>query len=213
VYSYEPFVAVAQSLPFGQTLMVGWAHGWFDVLPLPWLWQLLAGLVILDCADYFAHKAFHVFPGLWRFHRVHHADPLLDVSTGGRAHPIEAFLATACFMVVLSIVGLPLWIEATRLVLVNPVSVLQHANVRFPAWFERIFSPVFVTPEIHRIHHSRSEADFDTNFGQLFSFWDRWFGTYRSPARTPATSMGLDGYDDLRWHSFLGMLATPFRRL
>ena len=78
---------------------------------------------------------------------------------------------------------------------------------------ERFFSPVFVTPEIHRIHHSRNRADFDRNFGQLFSFWDRLFGSYRSPKSGSATSMGLDGCDDLRWNSILGMLATPFRKL
>jgi sterol desaturase/sphingolipid hydroxylase (fatty acid hydroxylase superfamily) len=213
IYSYQPFLLIAQSMPFGQTLLVGWAHPWFDRLPLSWLWQLVAGLAILDCADYFLHKTFHGVPFLWRFHRVHHADPHLDVSTGARAHPLEALLATGSFLVVLSLVGLPLWIEAMRLVLVNPVSVLQHANVNFPPWLDSFFSPLFVTPEIHRIHHSRSEADFDRNFGQLFSFWDRLFGTYRSPKTGSATSMGLDGCDDLRWNSIFGMLATPFRKL
>jgi len=213
IYSYEPFLLIAQSLPFGQTLLLGWAHAWFDRLPLSWLWQLLIGLALLDCADYFLHKAFHSVSLLWRFHRVHHADPHLDVSTGARAHPIEALMVTGSFLVVLSLVGLPLWIEAMRLILVNPVSVLQHANVHFPSWLERFFSPVFVTPEIHRIHHSRDRADFDRNFGQLFSFWDRLFGSYRSPKSGSATSMGLDGCDDLRWNSILGMLATPLRKL
>lgn len=213
IYSYEPFLLIAQSLPFGQTLLVGWAHAWFDNLPLSWLWQLLAGLAIIDCADYFLHRAFHSVPLLWRFHRVHHADHHLDVSTGARAHPVEALLVTGSFFVILSLVGLPLWVEATRLVLVNPVTVLQHANVRFPPWLERFFSPVLVTPEIHRIHHSRKQADFDRNFGQLLSFWDRLFGSYRSPGIGSATSMGLDGCDDLRWNSILGMLATPFRKL
>jgi sterol desaturase/sphingolipid hydroxylase (fatty acid hydroxylase superfamily) len=108
----------------------------------------------------------------------------------------------------LALLGLPLWIEAVRAVLNNPLVLAQHANVRFPPWVERL-NWILITPGMHRVHHSIDRRDYDLNFGGLFSWWDRLFGTWREAG--VVERVGLPGFENARWQTLPGMLAAPLR--
>jgi sterol desaturase/sphingolipid hydroxylase (fatty acid hydroxylase superfamily) len=206
VLSNAAFVA-AGSTSFVESLTL--RRGLLTPLALSVPMQIVAGILLLDLYEYAWHRLCHRVPWLWRLHRVHHAEAHLDVSTGMRFHPIEVMLSLLIKLCLLGVLGLPLWVEAIRAVINNPIALSQHANVRFPGWFERWARWLVITPALHRVHHSTDALDHDLNFGELFSWWDRLFGTYR-PAST-AEKVGLNGFDDVRWHTSTGMLASPLR--
>jgi sterol desaturase/sphingolipid hydroxylase (fatty acid hydroxylase superfamily) len=183
--------------------LLGGLDGW-------WPLQLAAGIVAIDFLYYWWHRASHAVPLLWRIHRVHHSDPHLDVTTGTRFHPLEVSISIGLVIVVLNALGIPLWVELARTLVVNPLVMAQHANVAFPARWDALLRPLIVTPELHRVHHSPLRAEHDANYGQIFSCWDRWFGTLRPPPASVA-EVGVAGLESARWQTVAGMLATPFR--
>ncbi|MFZ2209287.1 MAG: sterol desaturase family protein [Porticoccaceae bacterium] len=141
---------------------------------------LAIGIVAIDLFAYWWHRACHAIPWLWRLHRVHHSDTHLDATTGAGAHALETSLEIVVLVGAMLLAGIPLWVELTRTLFLNPLLLAQHANVIVPPWFERAARPLIVTPEIHRVHHAPIRVEQDSNFGQIFSIWDRLFGTYTS---------------------------------
>ncbi|MBF2054113.1 MAG: sterol desaturase family protein [Candidatus Sericytochromatia bacterium] len=154
---------------------------------LPWLGQHLGlpnfaqgllGFVLLDLALYLQHRLFHHWPWLWRLHRVHHADPMLDASSGLRFHPLEALLSMGFKMLMVIALGLPAaWVLAFEIWL-NSCALFNHSNLRLPARLERSLRWLLITPELHRIHHGQRQHQQQRNFGFSVSCWDRWLGTY-----------------------------------
>jgi len=190
---------------------LGWTTPVLGSFLPPWgivVVQLGIALVAVDLFEYGRHRLHHAVPVLWRVHRVHHSDPLLDATSAGRTHPLESIVTTLLTLAVLLLAGVPLWIEALRASLVNPVVFAQHANVRFGPALERL--SLFATPEFHRVHHSREVTDQQSNFGQLLTIWDRWFGTHRPPPSTGVASMGVDGLDGSQ--SLARLLWLPVER-
>lgn len=173
--------------------------------------QLAAGFLALDLLDYGFHRLCHRVRWLWLIHSVHHSDTQLDVSTGLRFHPVEVSLGVAATVGVLTVLGLPLWIEGARAAVMNPLALAQHANVKFPPWFARALAWIIVTPEIHHVHHSTQPGEYNSNYGQMFSFWDRLFGTYRKPEHSAPFSYGLPPLGGDAWQSLAGMTLTPWR--
>jgi sterol desaturase/sphingolipid hydroxylase (fatty acid hydroxylase superfamily) len=171
---------------------------------------LAVSVLILDFAFYAAHVAMHKMSRFWRFHRVHHSDPAVDVTTTIRQHPGESVIRyafLAAFAVVLgaspSAFGVYLLCSALN-------GLLEHANIRAPAWLDSLLSLVTTWPNMHKVHHSRVTTETDTNYGNLFSFWDRIFSTF-TPGRNGGNVVyGLDGCDDPATQSTLGLLAMPF---
>jgi len=156
---------------------------------------------------------FHAVPALWRLHRVHHADPDFDVTTGARFHPIEIVLSMLIKFAVIAVLGAPAAAVLVFEVLLNATSMFNHANLRLPAGVDRILRLLLVTPDMHRVHHSMEVAEANSNFGFNLPWWDRLFGTYRAAARLPQERMaigvqGLTG--DERCVRLPGMLALPF---
>jgi len=180
----------------------------FDGAALPLPAQILLAFLASDLLDYLLHRAGHRFHWLWRLHSVHHSDSCLDATSAGRAHPLEVSIHVAGKLGLYVLLGLPLWIEGIRAIAHNPVSMIQHANVTFPAWLERL-RLVFVTPAMHRLHHARERALHDNNLGVIFSFWDRLFGTYVAPEEVTSQGIGLPGYSGDNWQTVAGMLTTP----
>ena len=169
-------------------------------------------VVALDFAFYVAHVAMHRFPVLWRHHRVHHADPALDVTTTIRQHPGE----TVIRYVAMAACAIPLGVGPAAFAAYRAAAalngLLEHANVRAPARLDRALALVTTWPHMHKIHHSRRAAETNTNYGNLFSLWDRLFGTYTPSSRGTQVVYGLDGFDDPPTQTTLGLLALPFRR-
>jgi sterol desaturase/sphingolipid hydroxylase (fatty acid hydroxylase superfamily) len=107
--------------------------------------------------------------------------------------------------------GIPLWVEGARAVVLNPLNLLQHANVEYPRWIERRLGWLLVTADMHRIHHSPEPRETNSNFGAVFSFWDRLFGTYVPPDPARAPTYGLRSLAADSWQTVAGMMLTPIR--
>jgi sterol desaturase/sphingolipid hydroxylase (fatty acid hydroxylase superfamily) len=151
---------------------------------------------------------------LWRLHRVHHADPDFDVTTGARFHPVEILLSMAIKLAAIALVGAPAAAVLAFEVVLNACAMFNHGNVGLPAGLDRALRRVIVTPDMHRIHHSMERVEADSNYGFNLSWWDRLFGTYRAEASLPQERMriGVEGLtgtgDDV---SLAGMLAMPWK--
>jgi sterol desaturase/sphingolipid hydroxylase (fatty acid hydroxylase superfamily) len=169
------------------------------------------GFLLADLFDYAFHRLLHRWRWLWLIHSVHHSDPHLDASTGGRFHPAEVVLEVVLKTIIFLALGIPLWVEGARAVILNPLNLAQHANVEYPRWFERGLGWLLVTPGIHRIHHSPEMRETNSNFGAVFSFWDRMFGTYLEPDLTREPAYGLRKLVTDSWQSVTGMMLTPIR--
>ncbi len=170
---------------------------------------LLVAFLGYDLERYAAHRLFHTAP-LWRLHALHHSDPEVDWSTNFRHHPLEAIPAMLLAAAGLGLVG----IDAATIALLALIhlvwDVFVHANLALPRRLERGLGWLFVTPAMHRLHHSASRGEADSNYGGMLSIWDRLFGTLRSgePAR-----FGLEHPEASARADLLAMLLLPFGRL
>jgi sterol desaturase/sphingolipid hydroxylase (fatty acid hydroxylase superfamily) len=187
----------------------------FGLLSRPWppiAIRFLIAFLLLDLVNYSIHRAWHSFPLLWRFHQVHHSDPDLDLSTAFRVHPIELIATRGTYLAVLALVAPPVaavvLYELSRIFL----SFVVHANAALPSWIERPARALFITPDLHRIHHSDDERENGKNLGETFSFWDRLFRTYKPEpsAGQAAMNTGLREYQGKPCLGLTFMLALPF---
>jgi sterol desaturase/sphingolipid hydroxylase (fatty acid hydroxylase superfamily) len=185
--------------------------GW-GVATLPAWAAIIVGALVLDFVDYLSHRISHHLRPLWLLHVVHHSDTRLDGSTAVRAHPGEVLFGSVLTSLVLLSFGIPLWVFAFRASLQLPIAILHHTNWRLPARLEAALEWIFVTPAMHRLHHSPHEHETNSNYAQTFSVWDRVFGTYRNPRDAEATrdTFGLDHLRASHWQSLTGLLKTPF---
>jgi len=167
------------------------AHGWglLNWLGGPLWIRALAAIIILDFAIWFQHMVFHKVPVLWRLHRVHHADCDIDVTTALRFHPIEIAASMLIKIAVVYLIGAPALGVILFEILLNGSAMFNHANMRLPLGVDRVVRKLFVTPDMHRVHHSVYHQEFNTNFGFALSIWDQMFGTYTDQPR--------DGHDDM----------------
>lgn len=203
-----PFAAVAFAVLATQR---GW--GLLNNLALPDGLALVLAVVALDFAIYLQHVMFHAVPVLWRLHRVHHADPDFDVTTGARFHPIEIVLSMLIKFSVIAVLGAPAAAVLLFEVLLNATAMFNHANLKLPAGVDAMLRRLLVTPDMHRVHHSTDIAEANSNFGFNLPWWDRLFGTYRAAARLPQESMAIGVQDlsgDPRCIHLSGMLMLPF---
>ena len=202
-------------------LTVAWAafcnaRGWgfFNHFACPaWLAFVLT-LVMIDGAYYAEHYALHHVPLLWRLHRTHHTDHEVDFSTGVRSHPFETLLTTGVIFSTIFVLGAPPVAVFVMVLLSTAVVFVEHGNVRVPSSLDRALRVVLVTPDMHRIHHSRDVREGESNLSNLFSWWDRLFATYRhQPAAGPAHLVfGAPGFEDRKHLALPWMLVQPFLR-
>jgi sterol desaturase/sphingolipid hydroxylase (fatty acid hydroxylase superfamily) len=191
------------------------ARGWglFNAVPVPFAAATLASVIVLDLAIYLQHVLFHAVPTLWRLHRMHHADLDIDVTTGVRFHPVEILLSLLIKFGVIALVGAPALAVLIFEVLLNATSMFNHGNVRMPAPVDRIVRLLVVTPDMHRVHHSITRAETNSNFGFNFPWWDRLFGTYRAQpaAGHEGMTIGLEVFRDPAELRLDRMLLQPLR--
>ena len=145
------------------------AAGWEGGLPL-WV-QLAVGVPALDAASYALHRLFHASTVLWRLHALHHADPELDISTAVRHHPGELLLMALAIAALGTAIGLPALVIGVYASLNISVQLLAHANIGLPKRLASCLGWLVVTPNLHRVHHSRHPADVAANYGLVFSVW------------------------------------------
>jgi sterol desaturase/sphingolipid hydroxylase (fatty acid hydroxylase superfamily) len=181
-------------------------------LDWPFWLQALAAVVILDFFAWAAHLLLHKTSWGWRTHRVHHSDVAVDVTTAFRQHPGETIWRLAWRLVPIWILGIPLPFVAVHEALSAANALLEHANVGVPESLDRLLRWVFVTPNMHKWHHSRDARETDTNYGNIFSIWDRLFGTMTTRAEFAQLRFGLDGFDRPDRQSLAGLLRMPIVR-
>jgi sterol desaturase/sphingolipid hydroxylase (fatty acid hydroxylase superfamily) len=173
--------------------------------------QITASIIFLDLwAGYFAHLIFHKNPWLWRLHTIHHSDDHVDVTTAFRQHPIESIIRIMFNLTGMALLGIPSWMLLIYLTLSTIHAQVEHANIRVPASIDRILQFVIVTPNMHKIHHSKFQPETDSNYSNIFSIWDRLFHTYTSRTDYRSISYGLDFLDG-RSYNFWDLVNFPFR--
>jgi sterol desaturase/sphingolipid hydroxylase (fatty acid hydroxylase superfamily) len=148
-------------------------------LGVPILAQIIGGFVVLDFSfGYLAHRTMHGSPTLWRAHRVHHSDPFVDATTTFRNHPIEGLWRFLFLIVPIWVLGVPAEAVALQRLLTVINGSLEHANIRVWPPLDRVLSLIWVTPNMHKVHHSRDRAETDSNYGNILSIYDRIFRTF-----------------------------------
>jgi sterol desaturase/sphingolipid hydroxylase (fatty acid hydroxylase superfamily) len=203
-----PFAAVdaayhAEAMQFG--LLNRWSI-WYPA-------KFVLSLVLLDLLIYGQHRLFHWSPALWRLHAVHHTDLDLDASSGVRFHPGEILISTLIKTAGAALLGAHFLAVAVFELLLNASSLFSHANLNLGP-LDAALRLLVVTPDMHRVHHSPSREETDSNFGFNLPWWDRLFGTYRAQPREPHETMtlGLDGARDPKALDLFSLLGRPFKR-
>ncbi|MBL8542186.1 MAG: sterol desaturase family protein [Hyphomonadaceae bacterium] len=193
------------------TVPVGAAAAALQIWTRPDLgWTGLAlDLVALDLWTYAWHRANHVWPLLWRFHRVHHLDRFLDTTSAVRFHPGEVLISALARAPLIIALDIPLLSLVVFDTLVLASALFHHSNVRLPAPLESVLRVIIVTPSHHWVHHHTLRADTDSNYGALLTLWDRLFASWSPHQRTPYMAIGAGDDPD---GSLAMLAAAPFTR-
>lgn len=185
------------------------AYGLLHVIPMTPSVQLVLALVLLDGWLYFWHRANHAVPLLWRFHRMHHSDRHMDVTTATRFHLGEHIGASVLRLGLIPIVGFEVWHLAIYDTLVVVVTQFHHADISIGRW-DRWLRWLMVTPNMHKVHHSDWQPETNSNYATVLSLWDRLFGSFRMRSDPKALVFGLKEFTDPAWQRLGGMAKTPF---
>lgn len=198
-------------------LLVGvasWADaaniGVLRIVPLSPLLATMAAILLLDAWMYLWHRANHVFPLLWCFHRVHHSDTEMDVTSAVRFHAGEILISGFLRAALIPVFGLSIGQILLYDALLLPIIFLHHSNIRLPEFVDRTLRVIFTTPAIHRVHHSRLMIEANSNYGSIFSFWDRLARTFRLRRDGSRVEFGVQGFEGEEWQSLRGLWLTPF---
>ncbi|MGQ4002175.1 sterol desaturase family protein [Francisellaceae bacterium CB299] len=189
--------------------------GILNYLNISQIFKIIIAFIVLDFAIYLQHVLFHYVPVLWRFHKVHHTDQDIDVTTGLRFHPLEMILSMIIKMIVVAVVGAPMLAVIIFEIVLNATAMFNHGNIGLPKVFDSIIRLFIVTPDMHRVHHSTIVSEANSNFGFNLSVWDRLFKTYKAQPSKGHTNMdiGLDEYRDRNiTQKLASMLKMPFSR-
>lgn len=195
--------------------------GLFNLAGLVGWKSALIGIFALDLWKYGEHRLMHATPILWRLHVTHHSDVDSDFTTTERHHPLEIIFAWISAITAVFLLGITPLAMVAYLLLASVVSLFAHSNVRIPEHTETLMSKAIVTPGFHNVHHSAARYETDSNYGMVFTIWDRIFGSYRSttPSQEAERLIGLEYFRDERsaridrvlWQPYLMMGESPTR--
>lgn len=190
----------------------GVMHWLQDMLGLP-LWTHAVGAVLLfDAWSYTWHRMNHEIPFFWRFHRVHHSDPQMDVTTANRFHIGEMFFSSLFRIPLIALLGVYLWELVLYETLMFAVVQFHHTNIDISEKVDRMLRAVIVSPNMHRVHHSRWQPETDSNYSSLFSFWDRVARTFRLNPNPREIKLGLNEFDREEDQTIGEMLKMPAKQ-
>lgn len=177
------------------------------------LWaEVLIGLLILDFVGaWLAHWVHHKVKFLWMFHLIHHTDNFVDTTTANRHHPGESVIRFFFTTLGVFIGGLPIGVVLLYQSLSVIFSQFNHANIRLPKKWDTLMSWILVSPDMHKVHHHYTLPYTDTNYGNIFSIWDRLLGTF-SKLDNERLVYGIDTYPDVDSNtSISSLLKIPFK--
>lgn len=204
-----PFAAVGMAAYCAKQ---GW--GVLNQFVVPFWLAVPLAVVLMDFVIWLQHVMVHHVPVLWRLHRVHHADPDYDLTTGARFHPIEIILSMLIKFATIAVIGAPVLAVVLFEIILSSAAMFNHGNVRLSVGIDKVLRWFIVTPDMHRVHHSVVVDETNSNYGFNLSVWDRLFGTYREQPRAGQLGMtiGIDGFTSPSEISRLdGMLLMPFK--
>ena len=186
--------------------------GLLQWVPLPRWAEAVVGMLALDLVGaWLPHWVQHRVTFLWRFHLIHHTDTYVDTTTANRHHPGESIIRFAFTLVAVLLTGAPMWLVFMYQALSVALSQFNHANIELPRWADRLLGLVIVTPNMHHVHHHYVLPVTNTNYGNIFPYWDRLFGTYHEMAGRDLI-YGIDTHPEPHEHSHIGnLLNVPFQ--
>lgn len=184
---------------------------WLPSLPA-WA-RFITGLLLLDLVGaWLIHLIQHKVKWMWKFHLVHHSDTYVDTTTANRHHPGESLFRFAFTILAVVLSGAPMWIVFAYQSLSVVLSQFNHANIRLPEAVDKVLSLVIVTPNMHHVHHHYRQPYTDTNYGNIFSLWDRIFGTFAKVDQDDLV-YGVDTHMKREENSRLwNLLQIPFQK-
>jgi sterol desaturase/sphingolipid hydroxylase (fatty acid hydroxylase superfamily) len=211
------FNTVVLGLVFGSltVIVAGWTEqnqlGLLNAVDLGAPVRWVVALVLLDGWMYVWHRANHTLPVLWRFHRMHHSDRNMDVTTATRFHLGEHAGAAVLRLGLIPLLGFEIWNLLVYDTLVIAITQFHHADISIGRW-DRWLRLVIVTPYMHKVHHSDWRSETDSNYSTVLSVWDRLAGTFRMRSDPKTIVFGLEEFRDPSWQTWWGMWKTPFVR-
>lgn len=184
---------------------------WIPEIPL-WLYVIL-GVMLMDLIGaYTAHLVEHKVKPLWMVHLVHHSDHNVDTTTANRHHPLESLIRYFFTLIGVLLVGAPVGVIMLYQSLSVVLSQFNHANIKLPSKVDKGISWLFISPDMHKVHHHYKLPYTDSNYGNIFSIWDRLFGTYMELDRDKIT-YGVDTFPNKKENSSIkGLLKQPFHK-
>jgi sterol desaturase/sphingolipid hydroxylase (fatty acid hydroxylase superfamily) len=187
----------------------GLLHAMEEYLGLPLWAHGAAAVLLLDGWTYLWHRLNHRIPFLWRFHRVHHYDPEMDVTTASRFHVGEILFSSLLRLPLIALLGIYFWELLFYETLMFAVVQFHHANIALPARLDRVLRVLIVTPAMHKVHHSRERPETDSNYSSLLSVWDRIGRSFRMRSDLASLRLGLVEFDEPGDHTVVGILRAP----
>lgn len=184
--------------------------GLLYLFELPVWLELLIAIMILDLiGQYWIHYLLHQYKWMWKFHMIHHSDTKVDATTGTRHHPGDYVLRETFALVAIVITGAPLAYYLVYRFVTILFTYLTHANISIPRWLDKSISLIFISPNMHKFHHHFERPWTNTNYGNIFSIWDRMFGTfvYDDPHKV---KYGLDVLEDATDEDVRYQFKIPF---
>jgi len=182
--------------------------GLLHLLGLAWPVSLVLAFVLLDGWMYVWHRANHALPLLWRFHRMHHSDRHMDVTTATRFHLGEHVGSAAARLALIPLLGVEVWHLVVYDTVAVAVTQFHHADISLGRW-DRWLRLFLVTPHMHKVHHSDWRPETNSNYSTVLSVWDRLAGSFRMRPDPKSIVFGLTEFTDPAWQTFVGMLKTP----
>ncbi|MFC1829158.1 sterol desaturase family protein [Thermodesulfobacteriota bacterium] len=184
--------------------------GVLNLLEIPFWAKILVTVIFMDFMLYVWHFLNHEMPLLWRFHRVHHTDLNMDVSSATRFHIGELAISAIIKISLVFFLGADLIGVVCFETLLVLSAQFHHSSLTVPTWFEKLFWVLFVPPSMHRIHHSVVIKERDSNYGTIFSIWDRAFGTLVSGVDQDRIRIGIGGHHRAEKLNLRHLLIMPF---
>ncbi|WP_226789081.1 sterol desaturase family protein [Polaribacter porphyrae] len=186
--------------------------GLLNMVDLPVWVEIILAIMILDfTSQYVVHYLLHKVPFMWKFHTVHHSDTHVDVTSGTRHHPIDFIFRETFALIGVLIAGLPVSYYLMYRILTVLFTYFSHADISLPTKLDKAISYVFISPNTHKFHHHHVMPWTDTNFGNIFSFWDRIFGTFVYKD-TKDIVYGVDILDAEKSEDLIYQLKAPFQK-
>lgn len=200
-------------IPYQMSVIVlDQSYGLLNMFQGPLTLKIIIGVLMMDVIIYFQHRIFHKVDWLWRLHSMHHIDPMLDVTSGLRFHPLEIVISNFIKVGAILLLGIHPFAIIIFEIDLNLLAMFNHSNIRIGKEVEVIINKVLITPALHTIHHSKILKETNSNYGFSVPWWDKLFGTFTAHGKYEQADIkiGTVPMPDRSMQLFPGMLIQPF---